>query len=154
MARFLVHIAADDLARAVTFYRAMFGADPHFRSDDRAEWHLDDPGVDVLVSAKADGEPGVTAVGLQLRDSAAVAAMRERLSEAGHAPNDHPADGDAMTRVVDPHGVAWQHFGDPDHPATTTPGHGDAVSAFVRRRCEERHQGRDHGYSPRPEGRM
>lgn len=58
MKRLHVHIAVDDLQRSIDFYSTLFDAPPSVRKDNYAKWMLDDPHVNLAISARG-AAPGV-----------------------------------------------------------------------------------------------
>ena len=57
MKRLHIHIRTDDLEGSISYYTALFGAEPVRREDDYAKWMLDDPAANVALSSRG-GEPG------------------------------------------------------------------------------------------------
>ena len=61
--RLHVHVAVEDLAKSVSFYSTLFGAQPAVMKNDYAKWMLDDPRVNFAISQKCGAAKGVGAVG-------------------------------------------------------------------------------------------
>ena len=51
MKRMHVHVAVDDLPRAIGFYSALFATAPSVTKADYAKWMLDDPRVNFAITA-------------------------------------------------------------------------------------------------------
>ena len=81
MNRFHVHVNVTDLARSITFYSQLFGADPSVVKSDYAKWMLDDPRINFAIS-KRDGVAGVDHLGIQADDGSALEAIGTRLKAA------------------------------------------------------------------------
>jgi catechol 2,3-dioxygenase-like lactoylglutathione lyase family enzyme len=114
MKRLHVHIGVDDLESAITYYTAMFGADPVKVKDDYAKWAPEDLGVNFAVS-KTCGEKGVGHLGVEVQADDDLARLGMRLS-AVDAPM--RVDGDVSCCYAkskkawseDPAGVKWELF--------------------------------------------
>ena len=115
MKRLHVNISVIDIDRSVAFYTTLFEAEPTVLKDDYAKWMLDDPRVNLSISARCGGAPGVDHLGIQTGSGAELAALAGRLKAAGTPHRDQPdaqccyARGD-KTWVYDPQGVAWETF--------------------------------------------
>lgn len=114
MKRLHVHVAVDDLDRAIHFYSTLFSAGPSVRKADYAKWMLDDPRVNLAISQRG-AAAGVEHLGIQVETEAELADVYERLAEA-----DAPVveEGDTVccyarsekSWVTDPAGVPWEVF--------------------------------------------
>lgn len=144
MNRLFLRVDVDDLSGSVAFYRALFGSEPTYNSPDSAEWLLDDPGLDFVISARNPDSSGINRLGLVLDDPSAAAALDARMVAAG--------EGGHSGQLTDPHGIVWENTVWPD-PAAVADDHDD-VSVFVHHRREQRQQGRDSVYVRRPYGRL
>lgn len=114
MSRIHIHIAVTDLAENIRFYSALFGAEPTVNRSDYAKWELDDPAVNFAVSSRG-GRPGLDHVGIQTGDDAALAAVRDRLQQAGIAGKRQDDTACCYARsdkywTRDPQGIAWEAF--------------------------------------------
>ncbi|WP_084397924.1 ArsI/CadI family heavy metal resistance metalloenzyme [Henriciella aquimarina] len=114
MKRLHVHIAVDDLDRAIGFYSTLFAAAPAVRKDDYAKWMLDDPRVNFAISQRG-AAAGVEHLGLQVEDEAELAEVYGRLSQAGAPVLE---EGETVccyahsekSWITDPAGVPWEVF--------------------------------------------
>ena len=114
MKRLHVHIAVDDLQRSIDFYSTLFDAPPSVRKDDYAKWMLEDPRVNLAISARG-AAPGVEHLGIQAEESGELADVYDRLKRA-----DAPVleEGETVccyaqsekSWVSDPAGVPWEVF--------------------------------------------
>jgi catechol 2,3-dioxygenase-like lactoylglutathione lyase family enzyme len=109
-----VHVAVDDLAQSVRFYSTLFAAEPTVLESDYAKWMLEDPRVNFAISARG-GKAGVQHLGLQVEDSAELAAVYDRLKHAERPVLDEGATSCCYARsekqwITDPQGVAWETF--------------------------------------------
>jgi catechol-2,3-dioxygenase len=67
MKRMHVHVAVNDLQQSITFYSALFAAQPTVLKSDYAKWMLDDPRVNFAISAR-DRQAGLDHLGIQVED--------------------------------------------------------------------------------------
>lgn len=114
MKRLHVHIAVDDLDKSVEFYSTLFAARPTVTKDDYAKWMLEDPRVNLAISARG-AKSGVEHLGIQTESSEELAEVYERLTKA-----DAPVleEGETVccyaqsekSWVSDPAGVSWEVF--------------------------------------------
>lgn len=114
MKRLHIHIGVENLAEAIRFYTALFGAAPVKIKSDYAQWLLDDPHVNVAVSTRAS-KLGVDHLGIQVDDAHELADMRGRLKRADMTVFD---EGETVccyarsekTWVLDPVGLPWETY--------------------------------------------
>ncbi|WP_084418082.1 ArsI/CadI family heavy metal resistance metalloenzyme [Henriciella litoralis] len=114
MKRLHVHVAVDDLTRAIAFYETLFATPPSVVKADYAKWMLDDPRVNFAISARG-AKPGVEHLGIQVEDAGELAEVYDRLERA-----DAPVleEGDTVccyarsekSWITDPAGVPWEVF--------------------------------------------
>jgi catechol 2,3-dioxygenase-like lactoylglutathione lyase family enzyme len=114
MKRLHVHIAVADLPRAIEFYSTLFDAAPSVQKGDYAKWMLDDPRVNLAISARG-AKPGVEHLGIQAENGDELAEVYDRLQRA-----DAPVlvEGDTVccyaqsekSWISDPAGVPWEVF--------------------------------------------
>jgi catechol 2,3-dioxygenase-like lactoylglutathione lyase family enzyme len=115
MKRFHVHVTVGDLAASIGFYSKLFGQAPTKQRQDYAKWMLEDPRLNFAISSR--GEPrGVNHFGIQT-DSAEELADLKPLAEAAAIEPVHDQGTVACCYansekhwVVDPQGLAWEHF--------------------------------------------
>lgn len=114
MKRLHVHIAVDDLQRSIDFYSTLFAAPPSVVKTDYAKWMLDDPRVNLAISARG-ATPGVEHLGIQAENGDELAEVYARLTRA-----DAPVleEGETVccyaksekSWINDPAGVPWEVF--------------------------------------------
>jgi len=114
MKRFHVHVHVDDLKKSIGFYSKLFAAEPARVESDYAKWMLDDPAVNFAISTRG-GDSGVDHLGFQTDDPAELAQMKARAEAADMGLLDEGQTTCCYARsekhwVVDPQGVAWEHF--------------------------------------------
>jgi catechol 2,3-dioxygenase-like lactoylglutathione lyase family enzyme len=114
MKRLHVHVAVDDLDRAVPFYVTLFGAEPSLRHPDYAKWMLDDPRVNFAISQRGRAA-GLDHLGIQVEAADELAAVSARLGAAGQAVVEEHQATCCYARsdkawVTDPAGIAWETF--------------------------------------------
>ncbi len=114
MKRFHVHVHVDDIAASVAFYSKLFGAEPARIEPDYAKWMLEDPRVNFAISTRGS-RPGVDHLGFQVDDATELAELAQRAQEADMTLLDQGEATCCYARsdkhcIVDPQGVAWEHF--------------------------------------------
>lgn len=114
MKRFHVHVHVDDLARSIGFYSKLFAAEPTRVEADYAKWMLDDPRVNFAISTRGS-QPGLDHLGFQVDEATELAELKARAEAADMALLDEGATTCCYARsakhwVVDPQGIAWEHF--------------------------------------------
>ncbi|QBR01781.1 ArsI/CadI family heavy metal resistance metalloenzyme [Paraburkholderia pallida] len=114
MKRFHLHVHVDDLAASVAFYTKLFAAEPARVETDYAKWMLDDPRVNFAISTRGT-KTGVDHLGFQVDDAAELAELSARARAADMALLDQGETTCCYARsdkhwVVDPQGIAWEHF--------------------------------------------
>jgi catechol 2,3-dioxygenase-like lactoylglutathione lyase family enzyme len=114
MKRFHVHTHVQDLARSITFYSRMFGAEPTRVESDYAKWMLEDPRINFAISSRG-GTPGVDHLGIQTDTEEELAELKARAQAADMTLQDEGQTTCCYARsekhwITDPQGVAWEHF--------------------------------------------
>lgn len=114
MKRMHVHVGVKNIDEAVTFYSALFGAEPNKKMPDYAKWMLEDPKLNFAVSTRS-GKEGVDHLGIQVENEAELSEMRKRISQAEIDVIDEGetvccyAESD-KSWVQDPAGIAWEAY--------------------------------------------
>jgi uncharacterized glyoxalase superfamily protein PhnB len=114
MKRLHVHVAVDDISKAVAFYSTLFGATPTKEKQDYAKWQLDDPRVNFAISARGQ-TPGVQHLGIEAESSEELAKVYERAAAADATMMREGETVCCYARsekgwVRDPAGVSWEVF--------------------------------------------
>jgi catechol 2,3-dioxygenase-like lactoylglutathione lyase family enzyme len=114
MKRLHLHVAVDDLDRAIGFYSTLFGTGPSVSKSDYAKWMLDDPKVNFAISARGSA-PGLDHVGIQVESDAELRELAGRLKLAGETTRDQEAATCCYAKsnkswVSDPAGLKWETF--------------------------------------------
>ncbi len=114
MKRFHVHVAVDDLAKSVSFYSVMFGAEPSVLKEDYAKWMLDDPRINFAISSRGR-KPGLDHLGLQVETESDLQEVSQRLQSAGEAVLEQAATTccyaeSSKAWATDPAGIPWETF--------------------------------------------
>lgn len=114
MKRFHVHAHVADLQASVAFYEKLFGVPPTRLEGDYAKWMLDDPRINFAISTRG-GQPGVDHLGIQTDSDEELAALQARAEAADLALQDSGEASCCYARsnkhwIVDPQGIAWEHF--------------------------------------------
>lgn len=114
MKRLHLHVAVDNLDRAIGFYSTLFGTGPSVSKSDYAKWMLDDPKVNFAISARGV-KPGLDHVGIQVETDAELRQLAGRLKQAGETTRDQEAATCCYAKsnkswVSDPAGLKWETF--------------------------------------------
>lgn len=109
-----IHVGVDNISESVTFYSALFGAQPAKVKDDYAKWMLDDPKLNFAISTRS-GKQGVDHLGIQVENATELSEMRKRISQAEIDVFDEGetvccyAESD-KSWLQDPAGIAWEAY--------------------------------------------
>lgn len=114
MKRLHLHISVPDLDQAIAFYGTLFDAPPTVVKADYAKWMLEDPRVNLAISAR-NRATGVDHVGIEVDSADALGELAGRLKAAGAATFDQEATTCCYARsdkswVTDTAGVRWETF--------------------------------------------
>jgi catechol 2,3-dioxygenase-like lactoylglutathione lyase family enzyme len=135
MKRFHVHLRVDDLDASIAFYRRLFGTEPSRREVDYAKWMLDDPRLNFAISTRGAGS-GLDHFGFQTDTEAELEALKRSAEAADMPVIDEGSTSCCYARsdkhwIVDPQGVAWEHF----HTLGDIPVFNESASAAVDSAC-------------------
>ena len=114
MKRLHVHVAVDDLAKAIAFYQGLFDTPPTRKEADYAKWQLDDPRVNFAISQK--GTPaGVEHLGIEVETPEELTEVYDRMAKADAPVLEEGKTVCCYARsekswVTDPAGVSWEVF--------------------------------------------
>jgi len=114
MKRFHVHAHVEDLQASIAFYSRLFGAEPTRTEADYAKWMLEDPRINFAISTRGS-KPGIDHLGFQADTGEELAEMKARAEAAEFTLQDVGATTCCYARsdkhwIVDPQGIAWEHF--------------------------------------------
>ena len=114
MKRLHLHIAVDNLDRSIEFYSTLFGSQPSVLKPDYAKWMLEDPKVNLAISARG-AKAGVDHVGIQVDSDDELRQIATRLKSAGEIiQNQEDAtccySESNKTWTSDPSGLRWETF--------------------------------------------
>ncbi len=114
MKRLHLHVAVDNLDRAIGFYSTLFGTGPSVSKSDYAKWMLEDPKVNFAISARGIA-PGLDHVGIQVELDAELHELAGRLKQAGETTRDQESATCCYAKsnkswVSDPAGLKWETF--------------------------------------------
>jgi len=137
MKRLHLHMSVPELEPAISFYTTLFGSAPTVVKPDYAKWLLDDPCVNLAISARGRVN-GVDHVGIQVDTSQALGDLAARLKEAGETTFDQEATTCCYARsdkswVTDPAGVRWETF--LTHGEATSYGEDPVLSSTPTNAC-------------------
>ena len=114
MKRMHVHVAVDDLPRAIGFYSALFAAQPSVAKTDYAKWMLDDPRVNFAISTRGR-RAGLDHLGIQVEDKDELNEIYARLHKAGGNVVEQGQTSCCYAKsekswIDDPAGISWETF--------------------------------------------
>jgi catechol 2,3-dioxygenase-like lactoylglutathione lyase family enzyme len=114
MKRMHVNLSVSDLEKSISFYSALFGAEPSVQKTDYAKWMLDDPRVNFAISTRGS-QDGIDHLGIQVEDEKELNEVYSRLKTAGGPIIDEGATTCCYAEsrkswIYDPEGVAWETF--------------------------------------------
>ena len=114
MKRLHIHVAVDDLAHSVSFYNALFAAEPTVLKPDYAKWMLDDPRVNFAIS-KRGANSGLQHLGIQVETEKELGEVYERLQHAGRPVIEEGETtccyaNSEKSWITDPQGLWWETF--------------------------------------------
>jgi predicted enzyme related to lactoylglutathione lyase len=114
MKRMHVHVAVDDLQQSISFYSALFAAQPSVVKSDYAKWMLDDPRVNFAISARGR-QAGLDHLGIQVADKNELNEVYARLHKAGGTVIEQGQTTCCYAKsekswIDDPTGIAWETF--------------------------------------------
>ncbi|WP_417451914.1 VOC family protein [Kordiimonas sp.] len=131
MKRLHVHMGVADLEAAITYYSAMFGAEPVKVRDDYAKWAPEDLAVNFAVSkstACGNEGNGIGHLGIEVQSDEDITAVGERLSGVdapvrldGHVSCCYAKSNKAWSE--DPFGIKWELFRTFDDSNALAPSH-------------------------------
>jgi hypothetical protein len=114
MKRLHIHVAVDDLPRSISFYSALFAAQPSVTKPDYAKWMLDDPRVNFAISTRGR-QPGLDHLGIQAEDEGELKEIYARLHKAGGEVIEQGQTSCCYAKserswIDDPAGISWETF--------------------------------------------
>lgn len=114
MKRLHIHISVEDIEKSVKFYTALFGMEPTKLKEDYAQWHVDDPAVNMAISSGRE-KKGLNHLGLQFDNDDDVQALEERLQAAGVSGEKQKEAVCCYAKsnkywVQDPEAVIWENY--------------------------------------------
>jgi catechol 2,3-dioxygenase-like lactoylglutathione lyase family enzyme len=114
MKRIHVHVAVDNLEKAITFYSTLFAATPTVVKSDYAKWMLDDPRVNFAISMRG-AKLGLNHLGIQVEDASELAEVYGRLNKAGAPVLEEGKTTCCYAKsekswIDDPAGISWETF--------------------------------------------
>ncbi len=114
MKRLHLHIAVDDLPRSIEFYSTLFAARPTIEKADYAKWQLEDPRVNLAISAR-HARAGLDHLGIQVESDDELREIASRLKRAGEITRDQEAATCCYAQsnkcwISDPSALRWETF--------------------------------------------
>lgn len=115
MKRIHIHISVHDIEASTRFYSAMLGAEPEVRKPDYVKWRVDDPCINLAISARPNNSVGIDHLGIQADSNEVLDDLYRKLSDASYAMLDQRgakccyAESDKHW-ATDPDGIPWEMF--------------------------------------------
>jgi catechol 2,3-dioxygenase-like lactoylglutathione lyase family enzyme len=114
MKRLHVHVSVEDMPRSVRFYSTLFAAEPAVATPDDAKGMLDDPRVNLAISARG-GQTGLDHCGIQVETADELREVYGRLQQADRPVLEEGATTCCYARsetawITDPQGLACETF--------------------------------------------
>jgi catechol 2,3-dioxygenase-like lactoylglutathione lyase family enzyme len=114
MKRLHVHVAVDNLDKAIGFYSTLFASEPSVVKHDYAKWMLEDPRVNFAIS-KRGAKTGLNHLGIQVETEAELTEVYARLNQAGAPVLDEGKTTCCYAKsekswIDDPAGISWETF--------------------------------------------
>ena len=115
MKRMHLHVGVSNLDASISFYSALFAAEPTVIKTDYAKWMLDDPKVNFAISNSEHGAKGIEHIGIQAESAGELAEVYGRLRGAGRPVLEEGATTCCYAEseknwTSDPDGVIWEAF--------------------------------------------
>ena len=82
MKRMHIHVGVEALDRSISFYSALFSAEPTVVKPDYAKWMLDDPRINFAISTRGR-QPGLDHLGIQVETQSELHKVYARLRKTG-----------------------------------------------------------------------
>lgn len=144
MKRFHVHVHVDDLGKSIAFYSKLFAAEPTRVEADYAKWMLEDPRINFAISTRGS-KAGVDHLGFQVDDASELAELKARAEAADMTLLDEGETTCCYARsdkhwIVDPQGIAWEHFHSLGNIPVFSEGQSEAAAAEGAACCAPRVQ--------------
>lgn len=114
MKRMHVHIRVADLAHNISFYSALFNAEPTVLKNDYAKWMLEDPRINFAISSRSN-ETGLDHLGFQVDSAEELNEINSRLAKAELPIETEEGAACCYAKsnkhwTVDPQGIAWESY--------------------------------------------
>ena len=114
MKRMHVHVGVEDLDKSISFYSALFAAQPAVVKSDYAKWMLDDPRVNFAISTRGK-QPGLDHLGIQVDSKGELSDVYARLRQAGGTIIEQGQTTCCYAKsekswIDDPAGISWETF--------------------------------------------
>ena len=138
MKRLHVHVAVENLERAITFYSTLFAAQPTVTKGDYAKWMLDDPRVNFASSTRGR-QAGLDHLGIQAENDVELKEIYARLRSAGGNIIEQGQTVCCYAKsekswIDDPAGISWETF----HTTGESTDYGDGSGERVARLAHEK----------------
>jgi len=114
MKRLHLHVAVNELDKAIQFYNTLFATEAAIVKEDYAKWMLEEPAINFAISSR--GHPsGLNHLGFQVDDSEQLAEISTRMESAGFKgrPEEDAKCCYAHSNkywTMDPANIPWESF--------------------------------------------
>jgi predicted enzyme related to lactoylglutathione lyase len=114
MKRMHIHVGVEDLNQSISFYSALFAAEPTVVKPDYAKWMLDDPRANFAISTRGK-QPGLDHLGIQVESQSELHEVYARLRKAGGRVIEQGLTSCCYAQsekswIDDPSGISWETF--------------------------------------------
>jgi predicted lactoylglutathione lyase len=135
MKRFHVHVAVTDLKQSISFYSALFVAEPSVIKTDYAKWMLDDPRVNFAISMRGR-QAGLDHLGIQAESGEELKEIYARLYKAGGTVFEQGQTACCYAKsekswTDDPAGIPWETFHTTGESTTYGDGSGERFARIA-----------------------
>jgi catechol 2,3-dioxygenase-like lactoylglutathione lyase family enzyme len=115
MKRMHLHVGVSDIDASVSFYSALFAAEPTVLKSDYAKWMLEDPRINFAISNSDHTTKGIEHIGIQAETADELADVYDQLRGAGRPVLEEGAATCCYAQseknwITDPDGVIWEAF--------------------------------------------
>jgi hypothetical protein len=114
MKRFHLHVSVNSLSESISFYSALFGAEPSVTKPDYAKWMLDDPRINFAISQRGT-KVGLDHFGFQVESDDELEALNQQFTQAILPVTAQKAAACCYSQsnkywTIDPQGIPWETF--------------------------------------------
>lgn len=123
--RFHIALNVKKVDAILSFYKVLFGVEPHTLREGYAKFDLREPPLNFSLNEVPKNAKGNGSFGIEAKSSQVLVDVAKRLQAAGVAWDNTsaPGSGRMEVRVVDPEGNAWRFYSNDPTPVSSTSVH-------------------------------